>query len=261
MLNVEEFMFRQGLRHSERRAVMLATGLLASVAASAAPDPTGRWQGVADIPGAPMRLVVDIARGGEQRWVGSVILPGRGVKGAPIADVQANDAGLRLNLASAFPGPPGPTVEARLDWRADGALSGEFRQGGHAAPLLLRRTGPPQVDLPTPGTPVSPSLEGTWTGRYELDGFPRDVTLKLVNNAGGAATGELVIVGRRTSTLAVDHVRQGSEFIELKASAADFRIEGRWSANEGSIRGQMLQGPFEAPLVLRKSDSATGSKS
>src|SRR5450432_730661 len=50
MLNMEEFMFRQGLRHSERRAVMLATGLLASVAASAAPDPTGRWQGVADIP-------------------------------------------------------------------------------------------------------------------------------------------------------------------------------------------------------------------
>ena len=87
------------------------------------------------------------------------------------------------------------------------------------------------------------------------------MTLKLVNHAGGAATGELLIVGRRTSMLTVDHVRQGSEFIELKASAADFRVEGRWSASEGSIRGQMLQGPFEAPLVLRKSGSATGGKS
>lgn len=254
-------MFRQGLRDGERRVLMLATGLLASVAASAEPDPTGRWQGVADVPGAPMRVIVDIARDGERRWVGSVILPGRGVKGAPIPDLQSSDGGLRLNLASAFPGPPGPTVEARLDWRADGALAGEFRQGGHAAALVLQRTGPPQVDLPTPGTPVSPSLEGTWTGRYELDGYPREVTLKLVNNAGGTATGELVIVGRRTSTLTVDHVRQGSEFIVLRASAADFRIEGRWSASEGSIRGQMLQGPFEAPLVLRKTGSATGNKS
>lgn len=254
-------MFRPGLRPFERHASMLAAGLLASAAVSAAPDPTGRWQGVADIPGAPMRVIVDIAGAGEQRWVGSVILPGRGVKGAPIADLRAGDAGLHLNLGSAFPGPPGPAVEARLGWRADGALAGEFRQGGHAAPLVLRRTGPPQVDLPTPGTPVSPSLEGTWTGRYELDGTPREVTLKLVNNAGGAATGELLIVGRRTATLSVDHVRQGSEFIELRASAADFRIEGRWSASEGSIRGQMLQGPFEAPLVLHKSGSAAGSKS
>ncbi len=207
-----------------------------------------------------MRLVVDIDRDTARRWIGSVIVPGHGVKGAPISAVQAGDAGLRLDLAAAFRGSTASAVEARLDWRADGTLAGELLQGGHSAPLVLQRVGAAQVDLPTPSTPVSTALEGTWVGRYELDGYPRDLTLKLANGADGRAAGEFVIVGRRAVTLAVDQVRQGSEFITLRASAGDFRVEGRWSASDGSIRGQMLQGPFTAPLVLRKTASATGSK-
>ena len=85
-----------------------------------------------------MPVVIDIDRDAARRWVGSVILPGQGVKGAPVSSVQAGDAGLRLDLAAAFRGPPGSTAEARLDWRADGALAGELLQGGHSAPLVLR---------------------------------------------------------------------------------------------------------------------------
>jgi hypothetical protein len=254
-------MTRQGLGDfSVRISWLLAAGLLGSAYAAAASDPAGRWEGVAQIPGAPMRMVVDIDRDAARHWIGSVIVPGYGVKGAPISAVQSGDTGVRLDLAAAFRSPPGSAVEARLDWGADGMLVGALMQGGHSAPLVLRRTGAAQVDLPVPGTPVSAALEGTWVGRYELDGYPRELTLKLANGADGKASGELVIVGRRTSTLAVDHVRQGSEFITLRASGVDLRIEGRWSASDGSIRGQMLQGPFEAPLVLRKTASAAGSK-
>jgi hypothetical protein len=253
-------MTRQALGEVSVRISWLAAGLLASAYAAAAPDPTGRWEGVAEIPGAPMRLVVDLDRDASRRWVGSVIVPGHGVKGAKVSAVQAGDAGMRLDLAAAFRSPPGSAVEARLDWRADGTLAGELLQGGHSAPLVLQRVGAAQVDLPTQSTPVSAALEGTWVGRYELDGYARELTLKLANGADGTATGELVIVGRRTATLAVDQVRQGSEFITLRASAADFRVEGRWSASDGSIRGEMLQGPFAAPLVLRKIAPAAGSK-
>ncbi len=248
-------------RHSLPDPSFLVAGLLASAAASAAPDPAGRWQGIADIPGAPMRVIVDIDRDAGRLWIGSVILPGRGVKGAPMPVAQVGDTGLRLDMAAAFRGPPGATAEARLDWHGEDSLTGELMLGGHAAPLRLQRAGAPQVDLPTPGTPVSAELEGTWVGRYELDGVPREVTLKLANGADGRAAGELVIVGRRTVNLVIDFVRQGSGYIAMKSSAIDFHIEGSWSASEGSIRGQMAQGPFEAPLVLRKTLSKTGSKS
>ena len=103
-------------------------------------------EGVAEIPGVPMRLVVDIDRDAARRWIGSVILSGHDVKGAPISGVQAGDTGLHLDLAAAFRGPPGSAVEARLDWRADGALAGELLQGGHRAPLALQRVGAAQLE-------------------------------------------------------------------------------------------------------------------
>jgi hypothetical protein len=253
-------MIRQHMSRAARPGTMLAMGLLAVAAAVAAPEPSGRWQGVAEIPSAPMPLIIDIARDGARRWIGSVILPGRGVKGAPINGLEVSESGLRLGLAAAFPGPPGPTAEVRVAWHADGTLAGELRQGGHAAPLVLRRSGEAQVDLPERSTPVSAALAGTWIGRYELGGYPRDVTLTLANGSDGMATGELVVVGRRTTTLAVDHVVQGAQFLTLRASAAEFRIEGRWSAADGTIRGQMQQGPFEAPLVLRRAGAPAENK-
>lgn len=227
--------------------------VFAAAWAHAAPDPTGRWEGVAQIPGAPQRVIVDIAPDGRQGHVGSVILPRRGVKGAPLDGLAVDGEGLRFGLAAAFSIPAEPAPSVRLAWRSDGTLAGELLQGGHAAPLTLQRTGAAQVDHPVPRTAVSAALVGTWVGRYELGGYPRDVTLTLLNGAQGLAAGELVIVGKRTSTLAIDHVVQGSEFITLQAGAAGLRIEGRWATADGTIQGQFVQGPFEAALVLRRS--------
>jgi|SRR5882672_46965 len=237
---------------------MLALGslLLVATVARSAPDPAGRWEGVAEIPGAPMRMIVDIARDPQRKWVGSVILPGLGVKGAPLNDLTVTDAALHFGLTSAFSTPLEPAPAVRLARRTDGTLAGELHEGGHAARLLLRRTGPSQVDIAPPSTAVSAALEGKWVGRYELGGHPRDVTLTLANHPPGAARGEIVVVGRRTTTLRVDHVVQGAEFITLQSNQAGFRIEGRWATADGTIQGQMVQGPFEATLVLHRAAGA-----
>jgi len=136
--------------------------------------------------------------------------------------------------------------------QADGTLAGQLMQGGLTAPLVLRRSGVAQVDRPPVSSAITRTLEGTWVGRYELGGYPRDVTLTLSNGPTGSAQGTLRIVGRRTTELVVDLVRQNAQFIALAASAADFRIEGRWSEAGQTISGAMSQGPFEAPLVLRR---------
>lgn len=236
--------------HCRRAVVLLATA--GWVGAFAAGDAAGRWEGEAEIPGAPMRLVVDLARGADGRWVGSVTLPGRGVKGAALDDVNVADAGVRFGLAQAFNGAPGPVPLVDLAWRGDARLAGSLRQGGLSAPLTLLRSGVAQVDLPVRATAIDRRLEGTWVGRYELGGVARDVTLTLANRAGTSAAGQLLIVGKRTSQLTVDHVVQGREFITLTSNEAGYRIEGRWATNDGSIAAQVVQGPFEANLVLRK---------
>ena len=224
-------------RQLATRGALLAAAWLVGAATLGAPGLAGRWEVVADIPGAALRLVVDIAPRAGGGWEGSVILPGRGVKGEPLRDIEVDESALRFSLAAAFRNAPGPAPAVHLSRRPDGTLTGELRQGALAAALSMQRTGPAQVDRPVVPTLVDAALQGTWVGRYEI---------------GGVARGELLIVGPRTSRLAVDHVVQGSEFITLTSTEADYRFEGRWAGTEGTIRGHVVQGPFEASLILRK---------
>lgn len=223
------------------RIAPLLACLLAGTACAA--DVAGRWEGMIEIPGAPQRIVVDLAPGAGA-WAGSTILPGRGVKGAPLGELDVKDGRVRARVSA--------EAEVALSLQANGELAGEMRMGGNAAAVTLRRTGNAQVDFPIAATAVTRQISGTWVGRYELAGVPRDVTLKVANGERGAASGELLIVGKRRTTLPVDRVVQGREFVSFESTGANFRIEGRWTTPDGTIQGQMTQGPFEAPIVLRR---------
>jgi len=235
--------------------LMFALGLAACAGAHATPDAAGRWEGVADIPGRPLRLVVDLDRGAQGRWEGSVILPGRGVKGAPLEALAVGVCDVRFALTRAFPGGDSLQPKMALACQPDGSLAGTFALGGQATPVSLHRSGTAQVDRPATSSVIGTALAGRWRGRYEIGGVPREVTLTLANRDGSGG-GQLVIVGKRTTTLVVDQVTQGREFVALRASAADFRIEGRFSPDTGVIDGGITQGPFEAPIVLRREAAA-----
>lgn len=211
----------------------------------------GRWEGVARIPGAPMPIVIDVGAG-----AGSVTLPGRGVSGAPLRELAAGPSGVVANLSSAIPsfGASGPAPSIELTLQPDGRLEGTLRQGGHAAPLSLRRTGDAQVAKAPANTPIGAALAGVWKGRYELFGFPRDVTLTLRDGPPAPGNAALVIVGRRTSNVPIDRVVQGPSFITFESDEYGMTIEGRIGAD--AIDATLQQGPFEVPLVLRREGAA-----
>jgi hypothetical protein len=244
-----------------RLPLALLAGACIAPPVLAAADPSGRWEGAVDIPGAPMRLVVDLARDDQGAWMGSVILPGRGVKGAALDGLVVSGGHVAFGLAAAFTGGAKQAPQVALDGRPDGALAGSFTLGGQTADVLLRRSGVAQIDRPPASTPISAGLAGRWLGRYELGGVPRQVTLTLGDRGPGGSAGRLVIVGKRTTTLDVDQVVEGREYVTLRASAADFRIEGRLSTGDGILDGAMSQGPFEAPIVLRREPAAGEKKS
>lgn len=239
-------------------AVLVVMGLGAQ-AIAAGPGPAGRWQGEARIPGAPMPVVLDLvldqAPGSAQRWAGSITLPGRGVKGAVLETVSVSTNGeVQANVGAAFGGPP-MQQPTRITLRpaAGGRLEGEWQQAGHRAMLVLRRSGEAQVDSPPPRTPLPPALAGVWRGRYELGGYPREVTLTLAPPATAEApAGELLIVGKRRTQLAIDRVAASERFVVLESSAAGIRLEGQWSGEAGTFDGLFFQGPFEAPLRLQR---------
>ena len=231
---------------------------LSAAGAIAAPDPSGRWEGRVDIPGDPLRLFVDLDRDARGQWQGSAVLPDRGVKGAPLSELGVDGCDVRFGLAAAFAGGGGANPKVVLACQPDGSLAGRFDLAGNSTTVTLRRSGAAQVDRVTPNSVISPALAGRWTGRYELGGYAREVTLTLANRPGGGGAGQMVVVGKRTTTLDMDRVIEGREFVTLGASAANLRIEGRFAAAEGTIAGEVILGGFEAPIVLHR--QANGEK-
>ena len=206
----------------------------------------GRWSGKVQIPGREVVLIVDLAH--EANWTGSATLPGLNVEGAPLTDVAVQSSEVAFAIkAMSGPNVESPRVKARL---ADGKLIGEFLQGGNSARFVLEKVGSPQVEQQPRSSTIAKEFEGEWKGEYELLGYPRNVTLKLQSHGAEAATADLVIVGRKVNNVPVDRVTQQGDFITIDSDAFGMTYEGRIKNNE--IQGQLLQGPIETALVLRR---------
>ena len=201
---------------------------------------SGRWEGSAQIPDDELTVVVDLAQE-NGAWVGSIVIPGLGLKGVPLTDIKVQPPDLNFAVKGAL----GIQLKLRLD--ANNKMAGNFEQGGNRAPASLQKTGPPQVEYPPRNTPVSKELEGEWKGDYEMLGYTRHVSIKFANHPDGA-TAEFVIVGRKRNVLPVDLVTQEGEMVTVDSHEMGFSFEGR--LKNGKLTGAVRQGAIETPLVL-----------
>ncbi|HTS85998.1 MAG TPA: hypothetical protein VMG61_12895 [Usitatibacter sp.] len=237
-----------------RRIVMLFVAAAATLP-SAAADPTGRWSGAAQVPGREVRLVVDLARDGEGAWTGSLIIPGFDVKGAPLGNIRVEGDKLSFDAGDALgAAPDNATFTATIDGPS---MRGELRQAGNAAPFALTRTGAAQVDPARRSTAVARETEGRWIGEYEMNGYPRHVTVDIANHAGAPASVDFVVVGKATTKVPVDFVSEAEGMLRLESSAYRITFEGRVDPAQGRIVGTFENGPFELPLTLRREGKAS----
>lgn len=241
-----------------RSALVIVVGVLAFAAtrADAAHPLEGRWAGRVEIPGRELPLVVDLAPAANG-WIGSLVIPGLGIKGAPLADLVVTESDVSFDLGNLLASPTqGPArFNARL--QSAGRMAGEMRQAGNVAPMALARQGPAQVDVPPRSTPVARELATRWSGEFELSGYPRQVTLALENRDAAGADAKLVIVGKRTTDIPVDLVVQQGTLVRIESSATQIVFEGRVSENAREIGGIMTLGPLEIPLVLRRAEQGS----
>ena len=237
------------LPQAMRAASLIFFLTLASVAAE---DPAGRWEGSIQLPMRTYDFVLDLAKHDAQDWIGSVIIPGLGVKGAPLEYIRIEGSNVSFALSHALSSPrvASPKFEARLD--ASRQLSGNFLQAGNRAPFVLAKTGPAQVELPRQSTPLGEDWTGEWTGEYEMNGYPRHVTLTLIGHGNAPATAELVVVGKRTTNAPIDLVAEEDNFLTVRSREIGIIYEGRLKKEANEIRGTWTLGPFELPLVLKR---------
>jgi hypothetical protein len=229
-------------------AILFASAALCQAAESAA----GRWEGAAQIPGHELKLIVDLSDDGGKGWVGSIIVQGFGIKGAPLADLQVRGGDLAFTIKGALGNERAGRAELKAHLTADGHLAGDFLQGGNSAPFVLTKTGLPQVDLPLRSTAVSKEIEGEWKGDYEMMGYARHATMKFTNRGADGAALEFVIVGKKVNNVPVSLVTQDGDFLTVKSEEFGMTFEGRFNKDAGEIKGTLSQGPLEAPLLLRR---------
>ena len=218
---------------------------VAAVLAQAAEPAAARWDGTIQLPGREYGLVIDLAQNAQGQWIGSAILPSLGVKGAPLSDISVSDSAVSFAIKGVL-----GDVKVRGNLIADGAFTGRLEQGGNAAPVSLRKVGPPQVEPPRQSTAVAKEMEGDWEGDMMFIDHNVHVRLSLANKAEGRATGKLFLKGRREVNLEVAMVTQESDLLTLEAPEASLIYDGRLRG--GEISGTWQQGPFEFALVLHR---------
>jgi hypothetical protein len=219
--------------------------ILAATLTCRAEDPiSGRWEGSARIPDDELTVVVDLAQQ-NGAWVGSIIIPGFGVKGTPLTDVKVQTP----DVSFAVKGPLGIKLNLRLLGPPENKLAGNFEQAGNHAPVTLQKTGPPQVEYQRRNTPVAKELEGEWKGDYEMLGYTRHVSINFANQPDGAKA-DFVIVGRKHNVLPVDLVTQEGDLVTVDSHETGFTFEGR--LKNGELTGAIRQAAMETPLVLTR---------
>ena len=235
-----------------RILIALTIGLLASASCLASNPMAGRWEGTAQVPDLPLRVVVDLDQDTAGIWTGSVIIPGLSVNGVPLADINVHGDDVSFTIKGALADPKsGPAkFQARLE--AGRTLTGSLVQAGNTAAISLKRSGSAQVDAPILSTPVGKEFEGKWVGDYELMGYSRHVTLTLTNRGNAAAGAEFIIVGKKVNNLPVDLITQDGAFVRIESHEIGINFEGRYRKDTDAIDGTYEQGPFELPLVLHR---------
>ena len=232
---------------------LVATILFAGAAlCQAAESMTGRWEGIAQIPGQELRLIVDLSDEGGKGWIGSIIVPGFAIKGAELFDQHVRGGDFVFAIKGALGNERAGHAELQAHVTSDGHLAGDFKQGGNRAPFVLSKTGPPQVDLPPHSTAVAKEVEGEWKGDYEMMGYARHATIKFAGRGTEGVPVEFTIVGKKVNNVPVSLVTQDGDFVTVKSDEFGITFEGRFSKEAGEIKGTLSQGPMEAPLVLRK---------
>ena len=225
-----------------RALVRLVLILIVAVALTSRAEDVinGRWENTAQIPDNELSVVIDLAQE-NGAWVGSIIIPGLGIKGVSLNDIRVQPPDVNF----AVKGGPGIELKLRLD--ANNKLAGNLEQAGNRAPATLQKTGPPQVEYPPRNTPVAKELEGEWKGDYEMLGSTRHVSIKFANHPDGA-TADFVIVGRKHNVLPVDLVTQEGDLVTVDSHEMGFSFEGR--LRDGKLAGAIQQGAIETPLDL-----------
>jgi hypothetical protein len=227
---------------------LLAISSARSLSAQTALDPSGHWVGSVTVrSGQEFPVEFDLGRNAEGKLKGTFNQPDENVKGLPVSVVGFRGAVVTLDLRTRG----GGVFEG--DLASDGAsISGVFASPLGPAPFRLTRKGDARFEAPPTSPAIGKDLEGTWTGRLDVEGGYR-LVLTMANQLDGSSSGVMTSVDEGGLQIPVAIKHEGSKLaLELPMIGGAFSGDVNASGSEvvgiyTTPKGMAL------PLTLKKS--------
>lgn len=220
----------------------------ASVAAAAAQDISGDWQGPLTTPMGELRLVLHVTKQADGSYKGTMDSPDQNTSGAPldVISLEGSKVHFTLNIAKG-------SFDGTL--KNNGTISGNWSQGTppQKMPLVLTKTTTP---LKIQHAPAPPSdIDGTWEGTYELPttGVPekKQVTFHVTNTADGlTATFDLADMGAKAWP-ATEVTRKGNS-IKIRMNQFGVIVHVKVNKTLDDMTGDWMQGDDPARTLHMK---------
>jgi hypothetical protein len=216
-----------------------------TVLAQAPTPPSGHWKGSIQVPGQPLDIEIDLAKGAAE-WEGTISIPVQGLKGFPISAIAVQGDTVSFTMKG-VPGDPTFTGKVSSDAKS---ITGDFSQGGGTVPFTLARTGDATIEAPPKSTPITKDIEGSWEGGLDVNGKILRLVLKLSNGADKGGTGTLISVDQGGGEIPLTAVMQTGSHVKVVIRSIAGSYEG--DLKDGQLIGTWTQGPGNLPLVFKR---------
>ena len=245
--------------HLPHRTTLLAI-VLCSAAASlpaqtVAVDPSGHWEGSAELQGMQLNFDIDLARNSQGELAGTFGSAAQNLKGLPLSNFAVEGRAIRFQIKGAV-----GERAFKCTLSADGkSISGDYFQNGYSMPFSMTRTGDARFEAAVKNAPIGKELEGTWNGTLAADGKQLRVVLTLSNQSDGTATGNMVSVDEGLDVPIATITQKGSSLaLDLKAVGASYSAV--LSPDGAELSGTYTQASLSLPLILRRAAAAEAEK-
>ena len=197
---------------------------------------------------------MDLAQGSAGGWVGSIVIPGLGIKGAALSNVVVTDTDV-ADIGKVL-GTFARSRGFRAHLIALDGMAGEMRQAGNVAKFALTKIGPAQMNG------RREARRSVQSSRTNGSANTSSAAIRAASRSPSKitptpASAKFVIVGKMTNDLPVDLVVQQGNLRRVESQSTQVYFEGRILTDTGEIRGTIEVGPVELPLVLRRSSRRT----
>jgi len=222
----------------------------------------GYWAGTIETSGgAPLEVMLDLARDDGGGWRARFYAPAQGVHGVDLIDLRIAEGSIRFRIPRAR---GEPTFDGRL--ASDGhTLSGNFTDDDVTMPFHLARVERPgdlDVDMYAeyrkPGLP-GVGLPGAWRALLVTGPNRMRLALEVRSAENGRLAGSLTSLDQGGAAQPIDAFRVSGDSVYFEMLGIGAAYDGKMRPDGSEFTGLWIQGGREFPLTFRRTGDGSSA--